>query len=90
MAEKAGNSDFMKKYVFAVAMTLKKGLHIHSEIYKFTFWMENGFLFPKIKHLPYTLLFSIRNYETHWKICLSPFGIATYKKGGIPPFLYVL
>ncbi|MBQ8261954.1 MAG: helix-turn-helix transcriptional regulator [Lachnospiraceae bacterium] len=29
MADKAGNSDFMKKYVFAVAMTLKKGLHIH-------------------------------------------------------------
>lgn len=29
MADKANGTDFMKKYVFAVALTLKKGLHIH-------------------------------------------------------------
>lgn len=29
MAEKAKGSDFMKKFIFAVALTLKKGLHIH-------------------------------------------------------------
>ena len=29
MADKANGTDFMKKYIFAVALTLKKGLHIH-------------------------------------------------------------
>lgn len=29
MADKASGSDFMKKYIFAVALTLKKGLHIN-------------------------------------------------------------
>ena len=29
MADKANGSDFMKKYIFAVALTLKKGLHIN-------------------------------------------------------------
>ena len=29
MADKAAGTDFMKKYIFAVALTLKKGLHIH-------------------------------------------------------------
>lgn len=29
MADKANGTDFMKKYIFAIALTLKKGLHIH-------------------------------------------------------------
>ena len=29
MADKANGTDFMKKYIFAVALTLKKGLHVH-------------------------------------------------------------
>ena len=29
MADKANGTDFMEKYIFAVALTLKKGLHIH-------------------------------------------------------------
>ena len=29
MADKANGTDFMKKYIFAVALTIKKGLHIH-------------------------------------------------------------
>ena len=29
MADKANGTDFKKKFIFAVAMTLKKGLHIH-------------------------------------------------------------
>ncbi len=29
MADKASGNDFMKKYIFAVALTLKKGLHIN-------------------------------------------------------------
>ena len=29
MADKANGTDFMKKYIFAVALTLKKGVHIH-------------------------------------------------------------
>lgn len=29
MADKANGTDFMKKYIFAVALILKKGLHIH-------------------------------------------------------------